>query len=191
MCIRGDLLRWIARSGAIPRPNSPGWLAECPATRSQDLAVTGWWYHTFRQYSRLPSRCSMKTQRVRPWISALAALVLLASTAMPALGRMTCASSGHTVLSIGQAKDCCPGEDRQEGSTIRAICCEFQQAAPQRAEFNAEHPIFLPLPVFPFHPVRAAIACDARVLVSSQLGSRRPPPLVVLERLSQLSSFRI
>ncbi|MBL0045147.1 MAG: hypothetical protein IPP33_12370 [Flavobacteriales bacterium] len=133
----------------------------------------------------------MKNVRVRQWFSALAALLLLTSSAMPAVVRMTCVNGGHTVLSIGQAEDCCPDSDQQEGASIQAICCEFQEAAPQRAEFSAEHQVAFQLPEVLLYSSGVSDSHVADLRTPTDRGSERPPPLYVLERLSQLCSFRI
>ena len=139
----------------------------------------------------LLSHTGMKNVCVRQWLSAVAAVLLLASSAMPALVRMTCVSGGHTVLSIGQAEDCCPDSDQQEGASFQAICCEFQEAAPQRAEFSAEHQVAFQLPVALLHSFGVSDSHVADLRTPTDRGSERPPPLYVLERLSQLCSFRI
>lgn len=144
-----------------------------------------------RPLTRLLSHTGMKNVRVRQWFSALAALLLLTSSAMPAVVRMTCVNGGHTVLSIGHAEDCCPDRDQQEGASIQAICCEFQEAATQRAEFNAEHQVAFQLPVVLLYSSGASNSHVVDLRTPTDRGSERPPPLDVLERLSQFCSFRI
>ena len=64
----------------------------------------------------------MITTYTHRWLSAFAALLLLASSAMPALVKMSCLSGGHVVLSLGQADDCCPEEgDHHAGSTVHRV----------------------------------------------------------------------
>lgn len=134
----------------------------------------------------------MSTTRAHRWLSAFAALLLLASSAMPALVRMSCLSGGHVVLSLGQADDCCPEEgDHHTGSTVQAACCDVESAMPQRSEFQESAGQHTWLPVFTGH---AAITTFLPVLVEQTDNDRirsRPPPLRVSERLSQVRSFRI
>lgn len=126
------------------------------------------------------------------WLAPLAALLLLVGTAAPALVRMSCLSGGHTVLSIGQADDCCPEEERSpEGAQFQGVCCEFDRTAPNRTAFNVEvGPSFV---AGITHPVFARIDAASPLHVPScGYGlSTRPPPLLTGERLSQVGSFLI
>lgn len=78
----------------------------------------------------------MRALRVRG-LSLVAMLLLLLGTAAPALARMTCVKSGHSVLNFGQLEDCCPADGIGQLQTIDATCCETGTAQPLRADFTA------------------------------------------------------
>jgi hypothetical protein len=119
------------------------------------------------------------------------ALLLIVATAVPALVRMTCLSGGHTELSFGQGEDCCPEQDQQDAATLSPNCCEFDGAIPPRSEFNVAYTLTLEVPV-----LSVLLSVGDRVVYPIPLASKRipsphPPPLGVLERLSQVRSFLI
>jgi len=135
---------------------------------------------------------NMKALRTDKWLALLAALLLLMGTAAPALVRMSCLSGGHTVLSFGQADDCCPEEEQApEGAQFHAVCCDVERTAPNHDAFNVEsgpsvaaaiaYPVFARIDAFsPLHvPLRGYGL------------STRPPPLLIGERLSQVGCFLI
>lgn len=119
-------------------------------------------------------------------------MLLLLGTAMPALVRMTCLSGGHTVLSIGQAEDCCPEEpSTPEGAQLEAICCEFERTAPSRTDFHVESG---PTLVAVAHLI--AVSSVEMIVPVHDPAIRyaftsRPPPLLTAERLSQVGSLLI
>lgn len=134
----------------------------------------------------------MKALRSHRWLAAFAALLLLLCTAAPALVRMNCLSSGHSVVSIGQAEDCCPpDQDHPKGAQIQAVCCEFQCTAPERTAFHVET---APSIVSAFERAPEPGTGFTPGLLDTQKGYRliaQPPPLLIAERLSQLGSFLI
>jgi hypothetical protein len=134
----------------------------------------------------------MKVLRSHRWLAALAAILLLVGTAAPALVRMDCLSSGHTVVSIGQAEDCCPpDQDHQKGPQIHAICCEFQRTVPERMAFHVET---APSAVAAFERASEPRTDPAPCLLDATKSyglMAHPPPLLTAERLSQVGSFLI
>lgn len=134
----------------------------------------------------------MKVPRSHRWLAAFAALLLLLGTAAPALVRMNCLNSGHSVVSIGQADDCCPPEqEHPQGAQIHPVCCEFQRTAPERTAFHVETAPSIgsafergPEPGTGFTPS----------LLDAPKGyglMAHPLPLLTAERLSQLGRFLI
>ena len=117
--------------------------------------------------------------------------LLLMGTAAPMLTRMTCVLSGHVQMNVGQAKNCCPERENGHGAHLEAVCCVFEQAAPK-------HEVFTP-PVFggPLAQEYVALQPEAIIRIPNApeifrtaMGSR-PPPLLMGERLSLHSTFRI
>lgn len=135
----------------------------------------------------------MEAFRANRGFSVLAAVLLLLATAAPALVRMSCLNGGHTVLSIGQADDCCPEEDHQgDGPQLRARCCEMELTAPVHAAFTMENGHSTLAVVTPPAPAvhldfvpRPAIPAPGYGFVP------RPPPLLTGRRLSQFGSLLI
>lgn len=132
----------------------------------------------------------MKSLRSHRWLAAFTVLLLLMGTAMPALVRMHCLSGGHTVLSLGQADDCCPeDEEENRGPVFRAMCCEFERTAPERTDFT--------MGSGPSSPIATAavpgVVIEFPAAISTDLAgsavSSRPPPLLLAERLSQVGSY--
>lgn len=134
----------------------------------------------------------MMSLRTYRWLAPLAALLLLLGTAAPALVRMSCLSGGHTVLSIGQADDCCPEEEQSpEGAQFQAVCCEYDHTVPNHTAFNVEVGPSVVAAIT--HPVLTRIdpASMVRYPLCGYGFSNRPPPLLTGERLSQVGSFLI
>ena len=134
----------------------------------------------------------MKALRSHRWLASFAALLLLLGTAAPALVRMNCLSSGRSVVSIGQADDCCPPDaEHPKGAQIQAVCCEFQRPAPERTAFHVES---APSIVAAFERSPDKGIGFAPSLLDAPKGSglmAHPPPLPTAERLSNLGSFLI
>lgn len=132
----------------------------------------------------------MERVRASKWVSALAALLLLALTAMPALVRMHCLNSGRTFVSLGQAEGCCSENGHEgKGPVVQGICCELDRTAPERKAFTPSTSCPLPW---------ALAACTTLdpFWVSSryeaQLNHRlidRPPPRPMPVRLSFAGSY--
>lgn len=134
----------------------------------------------------------MKALRTDKSLALLAALLLLLGTAVPALVRMSCLSGGHTVLSIGQADDCCPEEEQApEGDRFQAVCCEFDRTGPNHSAFNVESgPSVVAAIAFPvFAHINAA--SPLHVPPGGYGLNTRPPPLLTGLRLSQVGCFLI
>ena len=120
----------------------------------------------------------------------LAAVLLLLATAAPALVRMSCLNGGHTVLSIGQADECCPQEEHQgDGPQLRARCCELERTAPVHEAFTVENSHSTMVIVTP----TPAVHFDLVPLPATQAPGYgfvpRPPPLLTGQRLSQVGSL--
>lgn len=122
----------------------------------------------------------------------MAMCLLLLGTAAPALVRMNCLSSGRSVLSIGQASDCCPpAQDAPKNARLGAVCCEFTKAMPSHAAFHVR--------AVPVHgPIMAHVsptwAHVASMLMNVPVDYRpvaHPPPLLIAERLSRIGLLLI
>lgn len=132
----------------------------------------------------------MERVRTLKWIPAFSALLLLALTAMPAIVRMHCLSSGRTVMSIGQAKGCCTehGHDGK-GAVVHSTCCELERTAPDHTVFtvDAAAPLWAVLPPRTAHePVTSLHPGSGHA--QYRLNSR-PPPRLTPERLSFAGSY--
>lgn len=121
--------------------------------------------------------------------SVAAMLLLLLVTAAPAMARMTCVKSGHTVLSLGQLEDCCPAAGIGHQQTIDATCCETGAAQPLRTDFTAAGHLAAPAaPVLLLlWPVAAPAVPQATASALAALHEGLPPvPLA-----TQLASTRV
>ena len=143
-------------------------------------------------------RCSsifaalMEAFRANRGFSVLVAVLLLLTTAAPALVRMSCLSGGHSVLSIGQADDCCPQEDHHgDGPQLRARCCEMERTAPVHAAFTMENGHSTLAVVTPAPAVHIDLVPRSAILVPGYAFVPRPPPLLAAQRLSRVGSFLI
>lgn len=130
----------------------------------------------------------MRALRVKS-LSLVAMLLLLLGTAAPALARMTCVKSGHSVLNIGQLEECCPADGLGAQQTIDATCCETGTAQPLRADFTAAGHVAAPAaPVFLLlWPVAVPAVPQASASALAALHEGLPPvPLA-----TQLASTRV
>ncbi len=122
----------------------------------------------------------------------VAAVLVLLATAAPALVRMNCLSGGHTVLSIGQADDCCPQEDHQgDGPQLRARCCEMERTAPVHAAFTLENSHSTLSVVTPAPSEHLDLVPRRAIPVPGYGFVPRPPPLLTGQRLSRVRSLLI
>lgn len=132
----------------------------------------------------------MERARIAKWGPVVAAILLLATTAMPALVRMRCVNSGHTTTSIGQVAGCCSEHGHEgEGPVVHATCCEVDRTAPDHAAFTlrASFPIPAALAVEDTHELVTRLSlCSAGA--SYRLTSR-PPPRSTPQRLSLSGSY--
>jgi hypothetical protein len=124
-------------------------------------------------------------------LSVVAMLLLLLGTAAPALARMTCVQNGHSVLNIGHAGDCCPVDDRPDGPTLAATCCQVLQAQPRPVDFVKVAEASVPAPVVLMLPEALVQVPALPADVRRDIRFARPPPLAPAERLAILSIFRI
>lgn len=117
------------------------------------------------------------------------ALLLLLATVAPKLSLMTCGSSGRTILSIGDGKECCPANE-QPGSQLDMSCCEFTSV-------QAGIPTFTTTAVATPIPVQAVLALWAPVTMAPLSGHafsdgpQERPPKLLMDRLAVLQVFRI
>ncbi|MFT3884838.1 MAG: hypothetical protein QM724_05230 [Flavobacteriales bacterium] len=132
---------------------------------------------------------SLRSLRTR-WLQVMAALVLLLGPATPALARMTCVNSGHSVLNVGQARDCCPVDHTHSTPAVKAMCCELVQAQPQRSAFVAsaspELPALEALPI--------GISLETPVLSLDEavrLVPQARPPTLIGRRLAAIGLLRL
>ncbi|MBK8228797.1 MAG: hypothetical protein IPK70_16670 [Flavobacteriales bacterium] len=131
----------------------------------------------------------MRKLKKSRWVLASLAMLLLLATSGLTVSRMSCLISGHSVLSLGLADDCCPEEEHGGGSVIGATCCELVQASADRVELLPSATFDLvALPVTVAAPTWDAIALERRTL---RWLDSRPPPLMGPERLALISMFLI
>lgn len=124
------------------------------------------------------------------WAAVAVAMLLLFATSGMALSRMTCLMSGHSVLSLGTAVDCCPEDEQSTVPTVSGLCCDLSLAQGNDDPYLgnpgvAFAPLLAVLDHAPFHVVGVV-----RVAVPAHT-ERRPPPRPVPERLAVLSTFLI
>ena len=108
----------------------------------------------------------------------VAALLLLLGSATPALARMTCVSSGHSVLNIGQVRDCCPVDHSHPMPQVKATCCELVKAQPQRSAFVAGAAAELPVLDAPLIGILSAVPDVRPGHVHRIIVAARPPTLI-------------
>ncbi|MBK7943965.1 MAG: hypothetical protein IPJ85_01055 [Flavobacteriales bacterium] len=123
------------------------------------------------------------------WALASLALLLLLATSGLTVSRMSCLISGHSVLSLGIAADCCPDDEHGEGVAFKATCCDLAKASAERVVLlpsSSADLIALPLA----DPVQIW-AASTRECISVQWLNSRPPPLIGRERLALMRRFLI
>jgi len=124
------------------------------------------------------------------WATVLVACLLLFATSGFSLSRMTCMMGGHTVLSFGQADDCCPEDEGSDHPTLKADCCALTQAKLDRVSVITSNsldldPFFLALDEVAVHVAEAPTA-----VLPCWLDSR-PPPMRTSDRLAVFGTFLI
>lgn len=124
------------------------------------------------------------------WVTVLVTCLLLFATSGFSLSRMTCLMDGHTVLSFGQAGDCCPEDEASDLPTVKADCCALTQAKLDRVSVITSSsldldPFFLTLDGVAVHVAQVPPAIPLRWLDS------RPPPMRTPERLAAFGAFLI
>lgn len=123
------------------------------------------------------------------WIMAAMAMLLLLATSGISVSRMTCVMSGRSTVSLGQAKDCSPGNEAKS-KAFEATCCDFGQAGGDRINLVQAAPLAsLALPVADAAPVAPPQPSAGHAVV--RWPDSRPPPLQVLERLAHVRCFLI
>ncbi|MFZ1691830.1 MAG: hypothetical protein WAT74_01425 [Flavobacteriales bacterium] len=131
----------------------------------------------------------MRKLKKNRWMLASLAMLLLLATSGLTVSRMSCLISGHSVLSLGLAEDCCPEEEHGDGATITATCCELLQAGAERLELLPSTTFdLIALPVTDAAPTLAAVALERHPL---RWLDSRPPPLIGKDRLAQMRRFLI
>ncbi|HRD54455.1 MAG TPA: hypothetical protein PKY96_17585 [Flavobacteriales bacterium] len=131
----------------------------------------------------------MRKLKKNRWVMAALASLLLLATSGLTVSRMSCLMSGHSVLSLGLADDCCPEEERGEGTTIGATCCELLQASAERVDLLPANSIdLIALPSIEAAPVWSALELEPHVL---RWLDSRPPPLLGKDRLALMRRFLI
>ncbi len=119
------------------------------------------------------------------WVTALVGCLLLFATSGLSLSRMTCLAGGHSVLSFGQADDCCPAEEASDMATVKADCCAYTQAALERVNGLQSPPLHLDV-----FFVEASIVLVQERSAQGELPARwvagGPPPLSAPQRLAHL-----
>lgn len=131
----------------------------------------------------------MRSLRNR-WLQVMAALVLLLGSVTPALARMTCVGSGHSVLSVGQVRDCCPVDHRHNAPEVKPTCCELVQMQPQRSAFVAGASLELPAP----DALLLGVPFQASALPSGEIAQFSPtarPPILIGRRLAAIGLLRL
>lgn len=131
----------------------------------------------------------MRKLKKNRWVLASLAMLLLLATSGLTVSRMSCLISGHSVLSLGLADDCCPEEEHADGTMIGATCCELVQASADRVELLPSATFDLvALPVTDASPSWGAVVLERNPL---RWLDSRPPPLLGPERLALISVFLI
>lgn len=126
----------------------------------------------------------MRKLRRNPWAMAAMAVLLLLATSGVGLSRMTCLSSGRTVISLGKADDCCPPEEEQ-GMALAPACCSYTEAGGERAQALpciTSDDLLIALPALPV----SGTACAPLLRPAPSWQPTRPPPLGAPERLSRI-----
>lgn len=132
---------------------------------------------------------AMRELKKNRWMLASLAMLLLLVTSGLTVSRMSCLISGHSVLSLGLADDCCPEEEHGDGTMIGATCCELVQATADRVELLPSATFDLvALPVTDTAPTWDAVAFERQPL---RWLDSRPPPLLGLKRLALIGVFLI
>ncbi|MEO8589756.1 MAG: hypothetical protein ABI432_10335 [Flavobacteriales bacterium] len=122
------------------------------------------------------------------WVTLLVVGLMLFATSGTTLSRMTCLAGGHSVLSFGQAGDCCPDADSGGNATLKATCCELSQAKPGTVTFVPHDVVGLTLVLMVVDAAPVMIAVERSSVTHMWLASR-PPPLNGAERLASIGSL--
>lgn len=120
----------------------------------------------------------------------LAAFVLLAATLAPTVCRTTCLESGRSAVEVGHVEDCCDNEQTSDQPQFRMACCVHSEAV---ADLN-DHVVAQSFKVVLDQPFDLEVHQPASILVDANVptsAADRAPPLLVQERLSRLSIFRL
>ncbi len=118
----------------------------------------------------------------------LAALLLFAALA-PKLSRMTCTFSGRSLVSLGEAKDCCPASEKPDAQ-FTTTCCEFTSVQSEIPTFTFDK-VLVPTSV---HAVAIPWLTVIEVPLSGHAWTIKQqcrPPRLLSDRLAELQVFRI
>lgn len=117
------------------------------------------------------------------------ALLLFLATVAPKLSLMTCGSSGRTILSIGDGKECCPAKS-QAGDELDISCCAFSSVQAELPTFTSSV-VAVPAPVFAVAVPWASVIMAPRTGHAFSDGPQSRPPRLLSDRLAVLQVFRI
>lgn len=118
-------------------------------------------------------------------------LLLLLTTAAPALARMTCLSGGHSVVQVGTTGDCCPHDEHGDGPTVQATCCDVLTTEPQRSAFVGQLSVACPAPAILPAETRLVLMDALPVAIERADAYCRPPPGVIGRRLAAIGRLTI
>lgn len=124
------------------------------------------------------------------WATTLVAALFLLATSGMSVSRMTCLHSGHSVLSVGVAADCCPDRDKGDHATVSATCCAFSIAKSDVQDYLPN--TFSIAPAVPMLPEHALLIGPVPLAVTPTAWlSSRPPPLSGQDRLLENGVQRV
>lgn len=124
------------------------------------------------------------------WVTVLVACLLLFATSGFSLSRMTCLMGGHTVLSFGQADDCCPDSEGSDGPVLTADCCALTQAKLDGVSMITSNTLDID-PGILVSGTWVLCAFEAPAAVPLGWLYSRPPPMSTPERLASFGTFLI
>ena len=127
----------------------------------------------------------LRSIRSNRWLALPVTALLLALVGAPVLSRMDCLMSGHSTFAIGNMEDCCPHDGDADEPTLRAVCCELAQTAPEKADYLRHSIATIDLQVVAADAPLLTLTPESSAPARHALASR-PPPLSAPLRLSRL-----